>query len=164
MEMSLSKLTCMFSLQRLVRLAIRDPDTPGGFMASIACKPVSRSAAAEAMMYFVDDIKLSKYVVLSSTRSGCEESLQKNVLTLLYLTFHWPSRWSDFYFSSTRKVQSEFGTIGRKGEGRCGRTDGEVLRGRVLRTAPLQFLSLPHHNKYCSRRQYVSRWIFYTLC
>jgi len=32
-----------------VRLPIREPDTPGGFRANMACKPVSRSATAEAI-------------------------------------------------------------------------------------------------------------------
>lgn len=36
--------------QRDVRLEILEPDTPGGFMAAMACRPASKSATAEAMM------------------------------------------------------------------------------------------------------------------
>jgi len=36
-------------VQRAVILWIRDPDTPGGFNDSMACKPASNSATAEDM-------------------------------------------------------------------------------------------------------------------
>lgn len=40
----------MFATHRDVRLEILEPDTPGGFMPAIACRPASRSATADAMM------------------------------------------------------------------------------------------------------------------
>jgi hypothetical protein len=42
--------TFMFVVQSSVMLLIREPDTPGGFNASIACKAASRSATGEDMM------------------------------------------------------------------------------------------------------------------
>jgi len=43
-------LTWTFAWQSAVRLWIRDPDTPGGFNASMAWRPASSSATAEDMM------------------------------------------------------------------------------------------------------------------
>lgn len=43
-------LTWMLETQSEVRLVMRDPDTPGGFRLSIAWRPASKSATAEAMM------------------------------------------------------------------------------------------------------------------
>lgn len=40
----------MFATQRDVRLVIREPDTPGGFKFSMAWRPASKSATAEAIM------------------------------------------------------------------------------------------------------------------
>ena len=39
----------MLATQSDVRLVILDPDTPGGFKLSMACRPASRSATADAM-------------------------------------------------------------------------------------------------------------------
>lgn len=43
-------LTSTFALQRVVRLWIRVPETPGGFNPSMACKPASSSATAEVIV------------------------------------------------------------------------------------------------------------------
>jgi hypothetical protein len=42
-------LTWTFAMQRAVMLKMREPDTPGGFNNSMACKPASKSATAEDM-------------------------------------------------------------------------------------------------------------------
>ena len=39
--------TWIFVVQRAVMLAIREPDTPGGFSDSMPCKAASRSATGE---------------------------------------------------------------------------------------------------------------------
>lgn len=46
----MSSLTWMLATQRDVRLVIRDPDTPGGFKLSMAWRPASKSATADAMV------------------------------------------------------------------------------------------------------------------
>jgi hypothetical protein len=43
-------LTWMLDTQSDVRLVMRDPETPGGFRLSIAWRPTSRSATADAML------------------------------------------------------------------------------------------------------------------
>lgn len=47
-------LTLTLSLHRVVRLPILEPDTPGGFNVSMACKPASRSATADDMLAMED--------------------------------------------------------------------------------------------------------------
>jgi hypothetical protein len=49
-EKSRTHLTWTFAWHSAVRLWIRDPDTPGGFNASMAWRPASSSATAEDMM------------------------------------------------------------------------------------------------------------------
>ena len=44
----------MFATQSVVRLEILEPDTPGGFMPAMACRPASKSATADAMMQHFD--------------------------------------------------------------------------------------------------------------
>jgi hypothetical protein len=71
--------TWIFAVQRVVMLVIREPDTPGGFSDSMACKPASKSATAEDMMEMTrkrDHKKLSsfKYEV-SVNRWQAEEGL-----------------------------------------------------------------------------------------
>lgn len=40
----------MLATQSDVRLVIREPDTPGGFKLSMACRPASKSVTADAMV------------------------------------------------------------------------------------------------------------------
>jgi len=44
------ELTSTLLTQSAVMLVIREPDTPGGFKPSMACKPVSSSVTADDMM------------------------------------------------------------------------------------------------------------------